>query len=142
MTRVLFVCVANSGRSVIAERLFRQAAGGRHDARSAGSKPGDGPHPVVLEALREVGIDASDHAPHLLDDERVQWADVVVSTCDDACPVVPGKRYLGWSLPDPKGRPLDEVRTIRDDIARRVDDLVAELDRGCPSAAEGPVSGL
>jgi arsenate reductase len=142
VTRVLFVCVANSGRSVIAERLFRQATDGRHDARSAGSKPGDRPHPVVLEALREVGIDASDHVPHLLDDERVAWADIVVATCDDACPVVPGKRYLGWSVPDPKGRPLDEVRTIRDDIARRIDDLVAELDRSRPSVAEAPVSAL
>ena len=89
---VLFVCVANSGRSVMAERLFRQAAGEEYAARSAGSSPGPAPHPVVLEALAEVGIDASDHVPQKLDDALVQWADVVVATCDDACPVVPGKR--------------------------------------------------
>jgi arsenate reductase len=128
MTRVLFVCVANSGRSVIAERLFRRAAGGRHDARSAGSRPGTSPHPVVLDALGEIGIDASDHVPRLLDDEAVEWADVVVAACDDACPVVPGKRYRNWELPDPKGQPLEAVRVIRDGIARRVDALIAELD--------------
>ena len=111
----------------MSERLFRRAAGGRHEARSAGSQPGDRPHPVVVEALRDVGIDASDHVPHRLDDERVQWADVVVATCDDACPVVPGKRYISWQLPDPKNRPLDEVRAIRDDITTRVDDLALEL---------------
>jgi len=127
VTRVLFVCVANSGRSVLAERLFREAAAGRHDARSAGSAPGSAPHPAVLEALGEVGIDASDHVPALLDDEHVAWADVVVATCDDACPVVQGKRYVSWQLPDPKGRPLDEVRALRDDIAARVRALVEEL---------------
>jgi arsenate reductase len=127
MTNVLFVCVANSGRSVMAERLFRRAVDGRHDSRSAGSVPGSAAHPVVLEALLELGIDASDHEPHLLDDERIGWAEVVVATCDDACPVVPGKRYVSWNLSDPKGRSLDEVRAIRDDIAARIDALVAEL---------------
>jgi arsenate reductase (thioredoxin) len=128
MSNVLFVCVANSGRSVMAERLFRQAAGERHAARSAGSAPGAAVHPEVLEALREVDIDASDHVPHALDDEAIAWADVVVATCDDACPVVPGKRYISWRLPDPKNRPLEDVRAIRDDIAMRVDRLVAEID--------------
>ena len=127
MSNVLFVCVANSGRSVLAERLFRRRAGDRHAARSAGSAPGVEPHPVVLEALREVGIDATDHVPHRFDDEDVQWADVVVATCDDACPVVPGKRYVNWQLPDPKGQPLEAVRRIRDDIAARVEVLLAEL---------------
>jgi len=127
VTRVLFVCVANSGRSMMAERLLRQTAGGRHEALSAGSSPGAAPHPVVLDALAEVGIDASDHVPAKLDDERIAWADVVVATCDDACPVVPGKRYVTWQLPDPKGRPLDEVRAIRDEIAERVRALVADL---------------
>ncbi len=127
MSRVLFVCVANSGRSVMAERLFRRAAGGRHEARSAGSAPGVATHPVVLEALAELGIDASDHIPSLLDDEAVAWAEVVVATCDDACPVVPGKRYVSWQLPDPKGLPLEEVRRIRDDIAERVEALSTEL---------------
>jgi arsenate reductase (thioredoxin) len=127
MVRVLFVCVANSGRSVIAERLFARAAAGRHEARSAGSSPGAGAHPVVLQALSEVGLDASDHVPSRLDEEALGWADVVVATCDDACPVVPGKRYVSWQLPDPKNLPLEEVRAIRDDIAARVERLADEL---------------
>ncbi len=131
MSNVLFVCVANSGRSVMAERLFRRAVGGRHGARSAGSAPGAAVHPEVLEALAELGVDASDHVPRVLDDEAIAWADVVVATCDDACPVVPGKRYVSWQLPDPKHRPLDEVRAIRDDIASRVELLAAELDENC-----------
>jgi protein-tyrosine-phosphatase len=81
----------------------------------------------VLAALGEVGLDASDHVPAHLDDEAVKWADVVVATCDDACPVVPGKRYVAWDLPDPKGRPLEEVRAMRDEIDRRVRALAAEL---------------
>ncbi len=85
-------------------------------------------HPRVLEALTEVGLDASDHMPRKLDDEAIRWADVVVATCDDACPVVPGKRYVSWQLPDPKGRPLDEVRAIRDEIASRIEQLLAELE--------------
>jgi arsenate reductase len=129
MTNVLFVCVANSGRSVLAERLFQRLAGNRHDARSAGSAPGTHAHPVVLEALGDVGIDASDHVPHRLDHDDVKWADVVVATCDDACPVIPGKRYVNWQLPDPKGRSLEEVRELRDEIESRVEQLVAELDR-------------
>jgi arsenate reductase len=124
---VLFVCVGNSGRSVMAERLFHRDVEGRHEALSAGSAPGTAPHPVVVEALAELGIDASGHVPRRLDDELVDWADVVVATCDDACPVVPGKRYENWQLPDPKDRPLEEVRAIRDDIARRVNDLVRAL---------------
>jgi arsenate reductase (thioredoxin) len=127
LSRVLFVCIGNAGRSVMAERLFLQAADGRHEARSAGSMPWPQPHPEVVEALSEVGIDASDHVPRKLDDEAVEWADVVVATCDDACPVVPGKRYVAWQLPDPMGRPLEEVRQIRDDIRARVAALAAEL---------------
>jgi protein-tyrosine-phosphatase len=113
----------------MAERLFRRAAAGRHEARSAGSEPGSAAHPQVLEALREAGIDAAEHVPHKLGDEAIAWADVVVATCDDACPVVPGKRYIGWQLPDPKQEPLERVRGIRDDIARRVDALVYDLDK-------------
>ena len=129
MTHVLFVCTANGGRSVMAERIFNRDAGGRHQARSAGSVPGTEAHPVVVAALAEIGIDASDHVPHRLDEERIAWADVVVATCDDACPVVPGKRYVAWNLLDPKGRPLEEVRAIRDDIVARVETLAAELDQ-------------
>ena len=123
---MLFVCVANRGRSLMAERLFRREAGGAHEARSAGSHPDPHPHHVVLESLRELGIDASDHVPRKLDDELIAWADVVVATCDDACPVVPGKRYVNWQLPDPVANPA-EVAAIRDEIAGRVRALVREL---------------
>ena len=128
MSRVLFVCVANSGRSVMAERLFRRAAGETSRGALRGQRAGPAAHPVVLEALAELGLDASDHVPHRLDGERIGWADVIVATCDDACPVIPGKRYVSWTLSDPKGRPLDEVRAIRDDISDRVAGLVRELD--------------
>jgi arsenate reductase (thioredoxin) len=133
---VLFVCVGNSGRSVMAERLFRRAAEERHSARSAGSQaqPGERVHRQVIEALREIGIDASDHVPSRLDHEKTDWADVVVATCDDACPIIPGKRYVSWNLPDPMQLPLDEVRSIRDDIEARVGRLVDELDHaGTPA---------
>jgi arsenate reductase len=124
---VLFVCIGNQGRSVMAERLFARASGGRHATRSAGSMPGAATHPEVLDALAELGVDASDHVPHRLSDEDVAWAEVVIATCDDSCPVVPGKRYENWQLRDPMGRPPDEVRAIRDEIERRVEALAAEL---------------
>jgi protein-tyrosine-phosphatase len=129
VTNVLFVCVANSGRSLIAERLFRRVAGGRHQARSAGSDPGSGPHPQVVEALAEVGIDASDHVPRKLDADALAWADIAVSTCsEEVCPVTSGVRRISWQLPDPKNLPLEQVRAIRDEIQRRVDELVHQLD--------------
>jgi arsenate reductase len=134
VSSVLFVCVGNQGRSVMAERLFGRTAAGRHEARSAGSNPGTAVHPQVLEALTEIGIDAGDHTPRKLDDEAVEWADVVVATCDDACPVIPGKRYMSWQLPDPKHEPLERVKEIRDEIARLVDELVAELDQSTVAA--------
>jgi arsenate reductase len=127
VTHVLFVCIGNQGRSVMAERLFRQAGGDQHEARSAGSAPGTEVHPGVVESLAEVGIDARDHVPRKLDDELVDWADVVVATCDDACPVIPGKRYVNWQLPDPVGMPPEAVRPIRDDIRRRAQALLSEL---------------
>ena len=126
---VLFVCVANAGRSLIAERVFSQRAGGRHEARSAGSDPGSAPHPVVLEALREIGIDATDHVPRRLDEAALDWADIAVSTCsEEVCPVTAGVRRINWEFADPKGRPLEEVRETRDAIAQRVEELLAELD--------------
>ena len=129
MTHVLFVCVANSGRSLMAERLFLSVAGHRHQARPAGSEPGSAPHPQVLEALKEIGIDASDHVPHTLDAEALAWADLAVSTCsEEVCPVTPGVRRFSWELPDPKHLPLEHVRPIRDELDRRVRELVAELD--------------
>ena len=127
MTNVLFVCVGNQGRSVMAERLFHEAAGEEHVARSAGAAPGAEVHAVAVEALAEVGIDASDHVPRKLDDELIGWADVIVAACDGVCPVVPGKRNENWHLPDPMGRPIAEVRVMRDDIKRRVDTLLDEL---------------
>jgi arsenate reductase (thioredoxin) len=129
VSRVLFVCVGNQGRSVMAERLFRRAAGGRHRVRSAGSSPGTAVHPQVLEALAELTVDASDHVPHKLDNEDVAWADVVVATCDDACPVIPGKRYVSWRIPDPMNLPLEQVRAIRDQIKQRVEELLQQLDQ-------------
>jgi arsenate reductase (thioredoxin) len=126
---VLFVCVANSGRSLLAERLFREAAEGRHQARSAGSEPGAAPHPHVVEALREIGIDASDHVPRKLDQEALAWADVAVSTCsEEVCPVTPGVRRISWEFEDPKNLPLDRVRVILDEIRESVAELVGRLD--------------
>jgi arsenate reductase (thioredoxin) len=113
----------------MAERLFRRAAPERHQGRSAGSNPGLLVHPAVLEALAEIGIDARDHVPSKLTDEAVEWADVVVATCDDACPFVPGKRYVNWQLPDPKGEPLERVRQIREEIARLTEELAVDLAR-------------
>jgi len=129
VTRILFVCVGNSGRSLLAERLFRCLAGDRHEAHSAGSNPGPAPHPQVVEALRELGIDASDHVPHKLDADDLAWADVAVSTCsEEVCPITPGVRRISWEFRDPKGLPLEHVRPIRDEIERQVEQLVHELD--------------
>jgi arsenate reductase (thioredoxin) len=125
---VLFVCVGNQGRSVMAQRLFERAAGNAHASRSAGSAPGDVPHPQVVEALGEVGIDASDHVPHRLDDADLEWADIAVSVCaDEVCPVTPGVRRISWPIQDPIGLRLEEVRGIRDEIQRRVEQLAREL---------------
>ena len=127
---VLFVCVGNQGRSLMAERFLRELAGDRHLARSAGSAPGSAPHPEVVQALGEVGIDATDHVPQRLDSELLDWADIAVSTCSEAvCPVTPGVRRIRWEVRDPISLPLDEVRLIRDEIEERVTELVAELDR-------------
>ena len=118
---VLFVCVGNQGRSQMAH-AFYEARGG--SARSAGSSPGDAVHPEVVEVMREKGIDLESRTPRPLDPADVEWADVVVTMgCGDACPVLPGKRYVDWDLPDPIGRPVDEVRALRDEIERRVADL-------------------
>lgn len=112
----------------MSEALFTRAAAGRHEARSAGSTPAEHVHPEVVEVMREIGIDLEGRVPHKLDEADVEWTDIaVLMGCGDACPVLPGKRYLDWDLPDPKGRSLDEVRATRDDIARRVDELVREL---------------
>jgi arsenate reductase (thioredoxin) len=128
MANVLFVCLHNAGRSQMSQALFERHADGAHEARSAGTTPGQQVHPEVVEAMREIGIDVSGRVPQRLTDELAQWADVVVTMgCGDECPHLPGKRYVDWDLPDPKGRPLAEVRLIRDDIAQRVGALRAEL---------------
>ena len=132
MATALFVCLHNAGRSQMSQALFERAAGGRHDALSAGSEadPDGHVHPQVIEVMSELGADLSDRRPQPLTDELARRADVIVTMgCGDSCAVIPGKRYLDWDLPDPKGRPTDEVRATRDDIARRVEALVAELDR-------------
>jgi arsenate reductase (thioredoxin) len=131
MATVLFVCRHNAGRSQMSQALFEQAAAGRHHARSAGSEadPSGHVHPQVIEVMRELGIDLTDRRPQPLTQQLAEQADVVVTMgCGDACPYVPGKRYLDWDLPDPKGLPVDEVRAIRDDIRHRVTTLVNELD--------------
>jgi arsenate reductase len=128
MSRVLFVCLHNAGRSQMSQALFDRAAGGRHDARSAGTTPAEHVHPEVAAAMAELGIDVSGRTPGKLTTELAEWADVVVTMgCGDECPYLPGKRYIDWDLQDPKGLPLDEVRTIRDEIAGRVEQLAAEL---------------
>ena len=126
---VLFVCLHNAGRSQMSAALFERAAAGRHHAESAGTTPGERVHPEVVEAMNEVDIDLSERKPQLLTTELAERADVVVTMgCGDACPYIPGKRYIDWNLPDPKGRPLADVRRLRDDIERRVVELAYELD--------------
>jgi arsenate reductase len=149
MTRVLFVCLHNAGRSQMSQALFERLAGDHHEARSAGTEPAEHIHPSVVTVMKEEGIDVSHRVPRLLTNDLAQWADIVITMgCGDACPVIPGKRYIDWDLRDPKDLPLDEVRAIRDDIKHRVMDLVKDLDRGGPSrlnsspasvtAAQGP----
>jgi len=129
MARVLFVCLHNAGRSQMSQAVFERAADGRHEARSAGTTPGERVHPEAVEAMRELGFDLADRVPRRLTREDTEWADVVVTMgCGDECAYIPGRRYLDWDLPDPKGRPLDEVRGTRDEIEDRVRALLAELD--------------
>jgi arsenate reductase len=130
MATVLFVCLHNAGRSQMSAALLEREAAGRHVALSAGTTPGEHVHPEVVEVMRELGIDLSDRRPQLLTRELAEQADLVVTMgCGDACPYIPGKRYVDWELPNPKGRPLAEVRATRDEIARRVGALVVELDQ-------------
>lgn len=129
MSRVLFVCVHNAGRSQMSQALFNRAAAGEHEARSAGSQPADRVHPEVVTAMDELGIDLRGETPKLLTRELSEWADVVVTMgCGDACPYIPGKRYLEWELEDPKGKSPAAVHATRDEIAHRIDSLLAELD--------------
>jgi arsenate reductase (thioredoxin) len=128
LPEVLFVCVHNAGRSQMAAALLDHHAKGRVVVRSAGSTPADEINPAVLAVMNEIGLDLSKELPKPLTTEAVEGADVVISMgCGDACPVFPGKRYLDWELPDPAGKPLGEVRPIRDDIEQRVLGLMVEL---------------
>jgi arsenate reductase (thioredoxin) len=130
MSRVLFVCIQNAGRSQMAQALFERAAAGEHESRSAGSRPAAHVHPEVVEAMRELDIDLRGNIPHLLDRADAEWADVVVTMgCGDECPYIPGRRYVDWELDDPVGRPLAEVRRTRDEIGRRAASLLTELGR-------------
>jgi arsenate reductase (thioredoxin) len=129
MARALFVCLHNAGRSQMSQALFERAAAGQHEARSAGTTPGERVHPEVVEAMRELGIDLTHRTPRKLTTADAEWADVVVTMgCGDECPYVPGVRYVDWDLADPKGRPLEEVRATRDEIERRVTELVDDLN--------------
>jgi len=129
VSTVLFVCLHNAGRSQMSQALFEQVAAGRHHAMSAGTTPGERVHPEVVEVMRELGIDLADRTPQPLTRELAEQANVVITMgCGDQCPFIPGKRYLDWDLPDPKGRPIGEVRATRDEIASRVDQFLAELD--------------
>jgi protein-tyrosine-phosphatase len=130
VARVLFVCLHNAGRSQMSRALFERATEGRHEAESAGTTPAEHVHPEVVEVMSELGLDVSGQVPKKLTREMAERADVVVTMgCGDACPYIPGKRYVDWDLADPTGRPLDEVRATRDLIGRKVSELAAELDR-------------
>jgi arsenate reductase (thioredoxin) len=129
MAHVLFVCLHNAGRSQMSEALFTRAAAGHHEARSAGTTPGERVHPEVVEVMREHGVDLATRTPHRLTTADAEWADVVVTMgCGDECPYVPGTTYVDWDLEDPKGRPVEEVRATRDEIERRVVELIDELN--------------
>jgi protein-tyrosine-phosphatase len=136
MAHVLFVCLHNAGRSQMSQALFEASARGTdQEAASAGTTPAERVHPEVVEAMGELDIDVSGRVPQLLTQELADWADVVVTMgCGDACPFVPGTRYVDWELPDPKGRPLAEVRATRDEIARRVRALLDELLANAPGS--------
>lgn len=128
MSIVLFVCRQNAGRSQMSQALFERAAGARHRALSAGTTPAQHVHPEVVTAMHEIGIDVADRVPQRLTRELAAPVDVVITMgCGDECPVIAGKRYIDWDLPDPSGRPLAEVRTIRQEIEHRVHALLEEL---------------
>ena len=125
---ILFVCIHNAGRSQMAAGYLRALSGGAVDVRSGGSEPGDRINPVAIAAMAEEGIDISEGVPQLMTTEQVRDSEVVITMgCGDVCPIFPGKRYEDWELVDPKGKSIEEVRPIRDDIRARVENLLAEL---------------
>ena len=128
MKRILFVCVENANRSQMAEAFARIHGGPGVEAFSAGSKPSGRVHPMAIEAMAELGYDLGIHRSQGLEDlPNVEFDVAVTMGCGDACPVLPGKRYVDWELEDPAGKPIEVVRRVRDEIERRVKDLVAEL---------------
>ena len=130
MSTVLFVCRQNAGRSQISQALFDQAAQGRHRALSAGTTPAARIHPPVIEVMQEIGVDLRTRTPTLLTRELGEQADLIITMgCGDECPVIPGKQYIDWDLPDPAGQPTITVREIRNEINTRVGDLIARLDQ-------------
>lgn len=121
LPRAFFVCIGNAGRSQMAQAFYERRGG---EARSAGSRPEHEVHPEVADVMREVGISLDGRRPKPIAQEDVEWAEVVITMgCGDACPVLPGKRYVDWNLPDPAGAPIDEVRALRDEIEHRVAEL-------------------
>ncbi|HEY7175305.1 MAG TPA: arsenate reductase ArsC [Micromonosporaceae bacterium] len=125
---VLFVCIHDAGRSQMAAGWLRHFGGDRVEVRSAGSDPGSKVNPVAIEAMAEVGIDISGGVPRKLDWDLAEESDVIITMgCGDACPIFPGKRYEDWELTDPAGQPIEVVRTVRDEIRKRVEALVADL---------------
>ncbi|MFE7854493.1 arsenate reductase ArsC [Streptomyces sp. NPDC057403] len=129
LASVLFVCVHNAGRSQMAAGFLDHLAGDRIEVRSAGSVPGDQVNPAAVEAMREVGVDISAATPKILTTEAVQASDYVITMgCGDACPVFPGKTYLDWALEDPAGKGVEAVRPIRDEIRKRIEALITEID--------------
>src|SRR6516165_11009526 len=127
---VLFVCTHNAGRSQMAAALLDHQAHGRVQVTSAGSQPASELNPAVVQAMAEIGLDISREFPKPLTGDKVQAADVVITMgCGDACPIYPGKRYEDWDLPDPAGLDLEAIRPIRDDIRRRIRDLLTDLDQ-------------
>jgi arsenate reductase len=129
MAHALFVCLHNAGRSQMSRALFEREAGGRHTADSAGTAPAAHVHAEVVAAMQEIGIDLDGRTPQRLTEQAARRADVIVTMgCGDECPFIPGKRYIDWDLPDPKGQPIEAVRTTRDEIARLTRELVQRLD--------------
>ena len=129
MSTVLFVCRQNAGRSQMSQALFEAAAGEGHQALSAGTTPAKRVHREVVAVMDEVGLDLRGRKPRLLTPQLADRADIVITMgCGDECPVIPGKRYLDWDLPDPHQQPIEQVRLIRDEISLRVRDLIAELN--------------
>ena len=127
LPRALFVCVHNAGRSQMAAAFWERLGG---EARSAGSEPAERVHPGVVRAMSEVGIDLTARTPRRLDDADARWADLVVTMgCGDACPVLPGKRYVDWELEDPADRDVEVVRSIRDEIEAKTRDLARDSQR-------------